>query len=527
MTKTLNDSVFKWVAENSENLSHWNQIIWNLAEPAWREYESADFYVNILKKNGFRVENNSAQMPTAFYAEWQNGHGPSLATYAEYDAVPGQCQAATTYESPRKGLSRHASGHTDPHSALGISTLGGLLATKAAMEKHDIQGKLCFTGEPAEKLRGSKPIHAANGYYDGLDAMISFHPCYMLPWCNTVRWDIHCGAAFAIIYRFESLESENWLNQHSNQNAPIPQSHSDARAPGANDALFLMYSNSRSLRDSMLPHTGNWSMNEVILSSGQATADNLTPQISELQYMIRVPNIEQAQRVMTFLDNNAAAAAQITNCKFSKHWVSKSRPGLPNHAISKLVFKALNQVGAPIWGKKAKLIANEIRKNLGLCTTKNPFLKESENIIDPKVADAIVRRDLPPSQLNFTSDDYTEMCWHAPTARLYIARPMLAPVKGFSYPNWVMNALGGIPETIDPMILTAAKTISLSFIAMLTNPDKLNAAKSEFIRRTGGGIDGSKWIKPLCDYEPPIHFAWPDYVQTKTGKEWWLTSVGY
>ena len=108
-------------------------------------------------------------MPTAFCAEWKNGSGPTVATYAEYDAVPGQCQASVPFKKPRKGLSEYASGHTDPHSALGISTLGGILATKAVMEKYNIPGKLFFTGEPAEKLRGSKPIHAANGYYDNID----------------------------------------------------------------------------------------------------------------------------------------------------------------------------------------------------------------------------------------------------------------------------------------------------------------------------------------------------------------------
>ena len=356
MTNAIRKTVFKWVTDNAKNLSQWNQIIWNLAEPAWREYESARFYIRILRENGFIVEEKSAGMPTAFSAAWHNGSGPNLATYAEYDAVPGQCQAATTFQSPRQGFSKHASGHTDPHSALGISALGGLLATKAAMEKHNLEGTLHFTGEPAEKLRGSKPIHAVHGYYDDLDAMVSFHPCYMLPWCNTVRWDIHCGAAFALIYRFENLGPENWLRNEPNQNTPIPQSHAEVRAPGANDALFLMYSSSRTLRDSMLPHAGNWSMNEVILSSGQATADNLAPQLSELQYMIRVPTIEQAEKVVTFLDNAASAAAKMTNCKFSKHWVSKSRPGLPNHTISALVFNALKEVGPPIWGEIPDII---------------------------------------------------------------------------------------------------------------------------------------------------------------------------
>lgn len=31
-----------------------------------------------------------------------------------------------------------------------------------------------FFGEPADKVRGSKPIHAAADYYDGLAGMASF-----------------------------------------------------------------------------------------------------------------------------------------------------------------------------------------------------------------------------------------------------------------------------------------------------------------------------------------------------------------
>ena len=146
----------KWIDRNAEQLSEWNQYIWNLAEPAWREYESSKFYIEILKKNKFKVKKSSAGMPTAFCAEWKNGSGPTLATYAEYDAVPGQCQAAVPYKIPRKGLSEYASGHTDPHSALGISTLGGILATKALMEKYNIPGCLLYTSPSPRDLSTSR-----------------------------------------------------------------------------------------------------------------------------------------------------------------------------------------------------------------------------------------------------------------------------------------------------------------------------------------------------------------------------------
>ena len=88
-------------------------------------------------------------------------------------AEPG---AGALPQAARGRQHRCAAGHTDPHSALGMGSLGGFLAAKHAMEKHGIGGTLVFFGEPAEKMCGSKPVHAAHGYYDGLDAAISFHP---------------------------------------------------------------------------------------------------------------------------------------------------------------------------------------------------------------------------------------------------------------------------------------------------------------------------------------------------------------
>lgn len=527
MTRNIaEETATRWVDENAAELSKWTSEIWHKGETAWREYESAAWYVERLRAEGFEVEEGSGGMPTAFAASWTNGEGgPVIASYAEYDAVPGNCQAASTVKEPRAGLNEHAGGHTDPHSALGMSAFGGLLATKAAMQANNIPGTLKFFGEPAEKVRGSKPIHAAKGYYDGLDAMISFHPCYMLPLCNTVNWDTHCGAAFAMVYRFVCDEPETWLKRADG--LPIPQAHSAVRAPGANDALFYMYNASKALRDSMLPHMGGWSISEAILTAGQATADNLPARLAEIQYIIRVPTVEMAEQATLILDRNAEAAAKLAHCRVEKIWVSKSRPGLANHAMAELVYGKLAAVGAPKWGERAKEIAREIQANVGLEPMAEPFLPDCEKLIAPQEAERILRQDLPPSQINYTSDDYTDMCWHAPTARLYIARPMLTGPAGFAYPDWVMNALGGIPETIDPMVVCASKTIAHSMLELMQNAELRAAARKEFEERTGGGVGGTNWIPPLADYEAPIGLRWPEYVTTVRGREWWIPSAGY
>ncbi len=118
------------------------------------------------------------------------------------------------------------------------------------------------------------------------------------------------------------------------------------------------------------------------------------------------------------------------------------------------------------------------------------------------------------------------MTWHTPTARFYIARPALkSPAGAGAYPAWVMNAMGGIPATIDPMVQTAAKVLAVSALRLLQDKTARDAAMDEFKQRTGGGIGGTDWCAPLCDYDPPVHFRWPEYVTTPRGRDWWIPSA--
>ena len=461
-------------------------------------------------------------MPTAFSARWSSGDGPSVMAYAEYDAVPGNCQIAAPYRAPRPNLSRFAGGHTDPHSALGMSGFGGLLAAKAVMERHGIKGTLRFMGEPAEKVRGSKPIHAAKGYYDGLDAIISFHPFYMLPYSNTCRFETHCGPYYGVIYEFLCEEPESWLADSSGASSPIPAAHTMARAPGANDAVVTMFTLAKTARDHMLPHSGTWTVNETILASGQATADNLPAQMAQIMYAIRAPARDMLDKVLAVLDRVADAAALAAHCTVKRHWVSKSRPGLANHAMARLTYANLERVGAPRFEGEAISAAQAIQKEMGFIPMEKPFIDAIEQLIPPEEAERLIRAQLPSWQTHYTSDDYTDMTWHAPTVRLYIGRPALKAPVGASYPDWVMNALGGIPSCINPMMMTASKTIGLTMIDILTDADARAAARGEFERRTGGGIGGTAWLAPWCDYPAPIEHPWPRYIGTSKGVEWWI-----
>ena len=506
-----------WIERNRARFSDFNLQIWNLAEPAWREYRSARLYSDLLRGEEFEVEEGSGGMPTAFAASWGKS-GPVVGSFSEFDAVPGNSQALVPRREPRAGLHPWAAGHTDPHSALGTTALLGVLATKVTLEHFGLPGRLRLFGEPAEKMCGSKPVHAAKGYYDGCDAFVVHHPNRD----NSVCHETHCGAYWSAVFTFETPEPERWIDASL---LPSAGPHAAARCPGAIDALCLMYTTTKYTKEAMFPHTGTWTLNEFVLAAGDATSDNLAPRFAQIQYSWRSPLLEVQQRIYEVLANNARSAAAASGTVVSVRWVTKTRVGLPNIAMTDLCFANMRMVGAPSFPDEARAFARQVQSSLGLKPMDNPFVDANEQLTEPAAFEANLRRGLPPWQRNFTSDDYVEYTWHAPTARVFTMRPVLRPpAPGYAYPAWAYNVMGGLPAAIDPGVLLGGKTIALSLLDLLTRPDVLAAAQAEFRQRTGGGVRGAQWVAPLLpqDFAAPVDLRWPEYVTTARGEEWWL-----
>ena len=112
--------------------------------------------------------------------------------------------------------------------------------------------------------------------------------------------------------------------------------------------------------------------------------------------------------------------------------------------------------------------------------------------------------------------------WAAEKAAQAVAVPGVS--QGWIVVKAIVSVLGGIRACIDPMIVTASRTIGATIVDLLTRPDVLQAAKDEFIERTGGGVGGSKWMAPLLpkDFRAPIDYRWPEYISTVRGEEWWI-----
>ena len=122
-----------------------------------------------------------------------------------------------------------------------------------------------------------------------------------------------------------------------------------------------MYTTTKYTKEAMFPHTGTWTLNEFVLVGGDATSDNLPPRFSQIQYAWRSPSIGIQQQICTVLEQNARHVAAMTCrqcgargatgsrmcCRASVRWVTKTRVGLTNHAMTDLTFGNMELVGAP------------------------------------------------------------------------------------------------------------------------------------------------------------------------------------
>ena len=111
----------------------------------------------VLAKEGFAVEDACEDLPTAFRASWNNGEGPRVAFFAEYDALPEL-------------------GHACGHNLIATSAMLAGIAAKRAMAQFGVAGSIEVFGTPAEEDGGGKIIMLERGAFDGLDAVYLMHP---------------------------------------------------------------------------------------------------------------------------------------------------------------------------------------------------------------------------------------------------------------------------------------------------------------------------------------------------------------
>lgn len=89
----MEENRVKYAVERfKEELSVLNKTIWEAAEIKYEEYRSEAAVIEVLRKHGFRLEEQVADIPTAFRAVYGSGR-PVIGLLAEY-RCSGRAQSA-------------------------------------------------------------------------------------------------------------------------------------------------------------------------------------------------------------------------------------------------------------------------------------------------------------------------------------------------------------------------------------------------------------------------------------------------
>src|SRR6188472_526343 len=155
-----------------EDIARMNDQVFSFAELGFQEFETVKYLTDILKKNGFTVQEGIAGIPTAFMASWGSGK-PVIALGSDIDCIPqASNKPGVAYHDP---IIEGAPGHGEGHNSGMPLQIAAALAVKKVMEQQHLQGTLMLWPGIAEELVGTKAYYVRAGLFKDVDISIFAH----------------------------------------------------------------------------------------------------------------------------------------------------------------------------------------------------------------------------------------------------------------------------------------------------------------------------------------------------------------
>ena len=291
--------------------------IFIFAETGYKEFRSAEQWASFLESQGFSVERGVAGIPTAFVATYGNG-GPVIGMMAEYDAIAGMSQDTVAYQ---KALVPGAPGHACGHNLLGTGSVAGAVATAKWLKANGLKGTVKLFGCPAEEGGGGKAYMMREGVFDGLDAMLDWHPDTR----NTVNKATGL-ANVQVLFTFKGKSS-----------------HASGAPEAGRSALDAVeaFDHMMNLMREHVPQTSR--IHYVITDGGKAP--NVVPSEAGVRYYLRSPSRKVVGELLQRALAAAEGAAMGTGTRMDYELLSGNYERLPNKALSRLLESKLAEVG--------------------------------------------------------------------------------------------------------------------------------------------------------------------------------------
>ncbi len=439
------------------------RAIWGFAEVGYQENRSSALLQKQLQAAGFTVKAGVADMPTAFVASFKSGGvkaggGPVIAILAEYDALPGLAQTATT---ARSIIPNQVAGHACGHNIFGAASASAAIAVKDWMQANAIKGEIRVYGAPAEEGGSGKVYLVRAGLFDDVSATLHWHP--------GDGNGVSVGKSQANIsgkFRFHGLSAH--------------ASSAPDKGRSALDGLEIMNVATNYLREHVPIGTR---IHYVTTNGGEAP--NVVPDFAESYYYVRNTDPAIVKSVMERVKKAAQGAAMATETTVEFEATGGVYSMLGNDTLADVMHRNLASVGGVTWSAEESRWAEAIAPTL---PTKRPL------------ASAATVRPITSGD-GGGSTDVSDISWVTPTVGMSAA----TWVPGTPAHSWQAVAASGMSIGAKGGVV-AAKALALTAADLFRSPDVLAAARAELEQKRGADF---RYAAMVGDRAPPLDYRKP------------------
>jgi aminobenzoyl-glutamate utilization protein B len=430
--------------------------LWDYAELGYLEIRSSNLLKEELKNEGFKIENNLAEIPTAFKAVYGDS-GPTIGILGEFDALPGLSQTNSPFKEQADNIT--GAGHACGHHLFGAGSAWAAVMIKKWLIETKTPGRIVFFGTPAEEGGSGKVYMAREGAFDNVDIMFHWHPASSNQ-ANSSTSNANKSGKFTF----------KGISAHA---ASAPE-----KGRSALDGVEAM----NMMVNMMREHVPQESRIHYVITKG-GLAPNVVPDLAEVYYYVRHPDRLVVKQLFERVVKAAEGAAMGTETKLSYEVMHGNYSLMPNDTIQKLLHSQLSASGGIDYTSDEQIYAQEIYKTL---------FEPSQKLGDEK-------KIMPFKQSHgYGSTDVGDVSWLIPTGGIRTA----TWVPGTSAHSWQAVAAGGTTIGLKGMKL-AADVLADSAVQIYEDPTIIIEAKQELASRVG---EDFQYEALLGDRDPPLDY---------------------
>jgi aminobenzoyl-glutamate utilization protein B len=413
--------------------------IFSFAELGFQEQETHRYLVDILKKNGFAVQEGIAGIPTAFMATWGSGK-PVIALGSDIDGIPQASQKpGVAYHAP---MIEGAPGHGEGHNSGQAVNVTAAIAVKKIMEREKLSGTIRIWPGTAEELVGTKAYFVREGFFKNVDVALFTHVSDTF----SVSWGDRSGTGLVSVeytFRGETAHSAG---------APW-------RGRSALDAAELMNIGWNYRREHLpLEHRSHY----VVTNGGDQP--NVVPRTASVWYYFRQTTYPKIKELWQMGDDIARGAALMTGTELLPTRVlGTAWPQHFNRTVAEVTWANINKVGMPQWSEADQALANALQKEVD--SREQGLRTKIGGQLEGPVRD----------NRGGGSDDIGDISWNVPTVTLRYP----SNIPGLPGHNWA-NAVAMATPIAHQGVTAGAKVQALTMLDLLMKPALVEQAWDYF-----------------------------------------------